>query len=138
MRRGCDERGPLCLTTNDCSIHSPLGTFSAYKSANSRIVTWLTHQKQRTKPVSTVPWPPLSPRNAVTLFSKVCRKSFSATTLEPNRHTCTHLKTHRKLFNLKIAQMLKSAQICYISILITIRNREQKFLEKSWSTGGEI
>lgn len=94
--------------------------------------------RKRTAKPETVPWPPLSPRDAVTLFSKVWRKSFSATTLEPKEHI--HLKTHRDLLSLNLCRLCKTA------VLITGRIWEKRFKflreekegerEKGWSTGG--
>lgn len=62
-----------------------MGTFSACRTF-ARTATWLG-TKNKAWECKTVPWPPLSPRDVVTLFSKVWRKSFSATTLEPNIQT---------------------------------------------------
>ena len=123
-RRGYGEEWPFYLTTNGCSsVHSPVGTFSQNRATEiGRAITWLTdththtqthtHTNMQKETESTacecgaLPWPPLSPRDAVTLFSKVWRKSFSATTLQTNTYTTSTRETQRKSFNLQIVLMM--------------------------------
>lgn len=108
-RRGCNEKWPFCLTTNDCSVHSPVGTFSAYRTSNLEESRVLHTRKQRAKPVS-AEWY-LGHHCLLVMLSLCsarCEESHSQRLPWSQTNTCKYiLKTHRNQFNLKIVQMLK-------------------------------